>query len=201
MPRTIEPTAPATIIPAVGCMSEAEDQLAELLASLASVQTFLNCGSAAVAAHRIYIDGIPEPAAEDGETYTVEDWINLYPCLILSLNAENGYAITRTAFGTTAEFVPSAVFDVSIERLIPQSEIGDIPLMMRTFKNHIGPIITELGDNTGPGGYEFTSIRAGQIHHTEIEQSNDVAFVRLEPAYQIAAIQKCMLTIVAGGGA
>lgn len=130
------PTAPGT-----NCWTQAEDLIADQLAELGAVQTFLGAADKpAVLAGNMFIDSIGRAPEE----YTDAQWFDLFPNVLIGSPGEDGNVFTLTNRSTGPDFGATGVLEVHFAtQLVPTGNEAD---QEREFKNHIGNILVELTD-------------------------------------------------------
>lgn len=137
------------------CWTEVENNLCEVIAELPSFQTFCGASSAMSAVNHVWMEQLPEPA--NGEAYNeIEKTLYNAHAIVSS----NSYG--RSQLGDN-DFNHYGGMLVLFGRLIDHTELKELDVIMRTFKNQLGAMPGELLAYTNQHGgiaarqFEFPS--------------------------------------------
>lgn len=127
----------------------AEDLLIESLSRSPTFHDFTETTHEMTSRAHIYCIEIPG-TAEDQDDYTAEEFIALFPCVVIGPPEDGGSISYRhEATGQYWEYVRSLQFVLRFERFWPSGY--DEQEAVRDFQNKIGTIMEELINQSGAG--------------------------------------------------
>lgn len=120
------------------------------LANAAAFQTWCGAANADEALQRIYLEGLPPPAAD---AYTVAE-LNAYrPFALVWSEAAGGLRLRMDAVDTVWKYSEGGVIIAYLEQRTPTDHLDDPSSMRREITNSIGDIIDDVLALSGTAGY------------------------------------------------